>query len=76
LELEVLGLYLCVDQATRFIRACERNHDLCFLDIRDRVCEAVEFGVLRGTTVALTIVRLHFCGNLRDTLAYLMDRRW
>lgn len=39
-----------------------QNRDLCILDISDRVCEAVRFGV------ALAIAQLHFGGNLHDAI--------
>lgn len=41
---------------------------MCLLDIPDCVCEAMEFGVLWGTAVAITIVQLHFGGNICDTI--------
>lgn len=68
LELEELSLYLCTDQATRFVRVRGRNCDMRLLDVPNRVREAVEFGVHWGAIVALAITQLYFGGNLHDII--------
>jgi hypothetical protein len=68
LKLEVLSLYVCADQATRFICSRGRNNDLLLLDIPDRVCKAMEFKVHRGAAMVLAIAYLHFGVNLYDAI--------
>jgi hypothetical protein len=50
-----LSLYLCANQATRFLHSRGRKRDLRLLDILDRVRETVEFGIHRGMVVAFSI---------------------
>jgi hypothetical protein len=69
MELEVLGLHLCMDPTTRFLQAQGRNHNLSLLDVLDCVCEGVEFGVHRGVMVVLAIAHLHFGVNSTMLLA-------
>lgn len=71
LELEVLGLHLCMDPTTRFLQAQGRNHNLSLLDVLDHVYEGVEFGVHHGVTVALAIAQLHFGGELYNVIGLL-----
>jgi hypothetical protein len=59
LELEVLSLHLCADQAAGFLHARGRNRNLRLLDILDHVCESVESGTHHGIVVALAIAQLH-----------------
>ncbi|ONM31861.1 hypothetical protein ZEAMMB73_Zm00001d040709 [Zea mays] len=48
-------VFLCVDQATRFVHALGKNQRSCLLDILDCVREAMEFIVQRGTSTTLAI---------------------
>jgi hypothetical protein len=50
-----MGFFLCVDRATRFIRAWGRNQRSHLLDIPERVREVMEFGIHRGTVTAFAI---------------------
>ena len=64
----MLGFFLCIDRATRFVHARGRNHGLCLLDISDHVHKAIELRVHQGAVMALAIVQLHFSGNLCDVV--------